>query len=490
MPRASVILATLGVYLLAMLVIGLVARRRNASDEDFFLGGRRLGPLVSAIGASASSSSVWTLLGVSGAAWAWGLGALWLFPACVGGFALNWFVLAPALRRESRRTGAMTVADVLAPDRRDPWQRATVALAALIILVCLGAYVASQFQGAGKIFASLFAIEPWQAVAIGAAVVLLYTMLGGLWAVSMTDTVQGLAMAATAVVLPIAALAHVGGFDGLGDALHTLDGRGVLPERYLALGGPHPGALALGFVLGLLGIGLGYPGQPHVVKYFMAMRDDEAAMRRARRYALLWAVVIYSGMILLGLATRAFLPTLAHVAGDKERAFIEATHVLFDPILGGVMLAAVLSAIMSTADSQLLVASSTVVHDAGLGGATPAQTLRRSRVAVVLLTAGAAVAALVGSKEIFSRVLFGWAAMGAAFGPLLLARVVWKRPLSSRRTFAAMAVGFGGSVIAYTWYGAWFDAPAWKGVANYVLPWLLALAIALTGSPARAPRSP
>lgn len=473
MARETVILLTLCVYMAVLLAIGILTQRRSKDGTDFFLGGRRLGPLVAAVGASASSSSVWTLLGVSGAAWAWGLSAIWLIPACVGGFALNWCVLAPALQRHSHRTGAMTVADVLAQGGARGWRRAVKALAVFIILVSLGAYVASQFQGAGKIFGALFEVAAWQTIAIGAGVVLLYTMLGGLWAVCLTDTVQGLMMALTAAVLPIAALIEVGGFGALAEGVAAVPAAG-----YAEIGGPRAGIVALGFVLGLLGIGLGYPGQPHVVKYFMALGNEPGHVRRARRIALGWAVVIYCGMVLLGLCARLLFPGL----DDRERAFIETTRDLFNPVIGGVMIAAVLSAIMSTADSQLLVASSTVVHDAGLGGRTQRGMLLRSRLTVFLITVAAAVAANVLSKRIFDNVLFGWAAMGAAFGPLLIARVVLRRALGIRRVFAAMLTGFVLSVAAHLVYVDLFGTKGGQGVAKFVVPWLAALAIALVGT--------
>jgi sodium/proline symporter len=471
--REQAILLTLIVYMAVLLVIGLLAQRRTKDGADFFLGGRRLGPLVAAVGASASSSSVWTLLGVSGAAWAWGLSALWLIPACVGGFALNWFVLAPSLQRHSHRTGAMTIADVLTEGSTRRWRVAVRALAVFIIVLSLGAYIASQFQGAGKIFGTLFGIAEWKAILVGAAVVLLYTVLGGLWAVSLTDTLQGLMMALTAVVLPIAALIEVGGFEPLAAGL-----RAVPVEGYAEIAGPRVGILAVGFVLGILGIGLGYPGQPHVVKYFMALDASPGNVQRARRYALSWAVIIYCGMVLLGLCGRILFPVLA----DKERVFIEATVVLFPPIMGGIMIAAVLSAIMSTADSQLLVASSSVVHDAGLGGRSQRGMLVRSRLTVFVLTVAAAIAAQVGSKEIFSRVLFGWAAMGAAFGPLLIVRVVMRRPVSPPRVFAAMFTGFALSVAAHSGYADLFGTSDLKRFAIHVMPWVAAFAVALTGT--------
>ncbi|MHC5012831.1 MAG: sodium/proline symporter, partial [Planctomycetota bacterium] len=429
-------------------------------------GGRRLGPFVAAVSASASSSSAWTLLGVSGAAYAWGLSALWLFPACVGGFCLNWYVLAPSLQRLSHRTGALTVTDVLAGHGANR-NAAVTWLASLIVIVSLGAYVAYQYQGAGKTFHATFDIPLWESILIGAGIVLLYTILGGFWAVSLTDTLQGLVMALTAVILPIAGLVEVGGIAGLAAGL-----RAVEIEGYLSLGGPRPLIVAVGFVAGLLGIGLGYPGQPHVVNRFMALRNDPGAIVQARRVAVTWAVLVYAGMLLVGLCGRVLLPDLA----DKEGVFISLTNDLFPPVAAGVMLAAVLSAIMSTADSQLLVAASTVTNDLGLGGRSPATLLRRSRLAVLGVGFVAVFAALFDKKEIFSRVLFAWTAMGAAFGPLLIVIVVLRRRLAPRHVFAAMAAGFAVSVVTF-----YVEIDARFTLAfQYVLPFVVSTAIAWT----------
>jgi sodium/proline symporter len=474
------LLGTLIVYLVVLLTVGVLAERRTRDETDFLLGGRRAGALVAAVGASASSSSAWTLLGVSGAAYGWGMSAVWLFPACVGGFALNWFVLAPALRRESHESGVMSVPDVLAGRPGSPGRGPILALAAFIILVSLGAYVASQFQGAGKTFHAVFEVPVWQAVLTGSAVILVYTMLGGFLAVSVTDTIQGLVMAATALALPLAAFVHVGGLEGLTQKLAALG-----KDGYLDLGGPRPAILGTGFALGLLGIGLGYPGQPHVVKYFMAMRQHGTGMRDARRIALGWAVVVYGGMILLGLCGRAMFPEL----DDREVVLVQAAEALFHPVVAGVMLAAVLSAMMSTADSQLLVASGTVTHDAGLGR-TPSGhvSLWRSRGTVLLLTVGAALAALFGSERIFERVLFGWGAMGAAFGPLLIVRAVLRRRIRPHATFAVMLTGFVLSAGAHSFYDRLFEAEALKNVAVHVVPFLVALSAAVVAS-SPAPRS-
>lgn len=471
MSETLAIAITLVAYKIALVVIGLLANRRTHDVADFFLGGRRLGPWVAAISASASSSSAWTLLGVSGAAYAWGLGALWILPACVGGFLLNWLLLGPRLRRLSADDGSLTVTDVLAGPPGSPGSRAVRGLCTAIVLLSLLAYVAAQFQGAGKTFHQTFAMDTPTAVLLGAGIIVLYTLLGGFWAVSITDTLQGLVMAAAAVLVPAVALGAVGGPGALYEALAQVDAPG-----YGSLVRGLPGAAALGFVLGLLGIGLGYPGQPHVVNRFMAVRD-EASMVRARRIAIAWALVMYAGMLTVGWCARVLLPALA----DPEVAFIEAARSLLPPVLGGVMIAAVLSAVMSTADSQLLVAASSVAHDLRTTDAPGPAPLARTRAVVLGLSAVAVGLALWGSQEIFSRVLFAWTAMGAAFGPLLLVRVL-AGPVRLRARLCSIGLGFSLSVLAYS-------IPALAGGAwERVMPFAVALGVAWWGRE-RSPRA-
>jgi sodium/proline symporter len=240
-------------------------------------------------------------------------------------------------------------------------------------------------------------------------------------------------------------------------------------------GGLGPAA-AIGFVAGLLGIGLGYPGQPHVVNRFMALREGAAEIRIARVCAIGWAAVVYAGMILLGLCARIKFPDLA----DGEQALTHAAETLFGPVVAGIMIAAVLSAVMSTADSQLLVAASSVTHDLGLGGGTRASLLVRSRVVVLALSAGAVVAALTVDATIFDRVLFAWSAMGCAFGPLLLVTVL-RGPVSPGGTIASMLVGFALSA------GGYLARPLellgdWSAATERVVAFAAAGAIALAAS--------
>lgn len=443
MSRGQAILITLVAYNAALVAMGLWASRRTRDESDFFLGGRRLGAWVAGLSASASSSSAWTLLGVSGAAYAWGLSALWLFPATVTGFLINWIWVAPRLMRLSRERGSLTLTEFIAGDPADRMYPVTVRLCAGAILVAFMFYIASQFQGAGHAFAASFGLSSSLSIAVGAAIILSYTLLGGFWAVSVTDTLQGVLMATAAVILPIAALTQLGGFGELAEGLRAAAGEtGLSPTR------GYRGVLALAFVLGTMGIGLGYPGQPHVVNRFMALRDDRS-LRQARAIAIVWAVIIYSGMLLVGLCARAMWTELP----DGEQVIFHAANATLPPVVAGLMIAAVLSAIMSTADSQLLVASSSVSWDLrraarGAGAESAGGGLLASRLVVVVLSVLAMLLAIVAPSAIFSRVLFAWHALGSAFGPVLVLRLSGYR-LDSRGVLASIASGFGLTVVFY-----------------------------------------
>jgi len=425
------IVVTLIVYQVLMLGIGWWASRRNTDSTDFYLGGRQLGGLVAALSASASSSSAWSLLGVSGAAFAWGLPAIWLIPATVLGFCINWFLIAPRLAHASRANGALTLTEFVAGPPGDPARRTMMRLGAAVILFSFTFYIAAQFQAAGKTFASVLDVQQTMAIVIGAAVVLVYVWLGGFWAASVTDSVQGLLMALTALLLPILALVAVRGPADLASALWSAasstdgawTGQAGLPA-------------AIGFVLGLFGIGLGYPGQPHVVNRFMAIRDDRAIVH-GRRVAITWAVIIYCGMVVLGWSGRILVAEL----GDGEQVLFVLATLLLPAIAAGVMVSAILSAIMSTADSQLLVAASSVSHDLRGGGPAAPGDLARARLVVLAIGALAIALAVFFPDDIFSRVLFAWQALAAAFGPLLVI-TLWYGPVAPAWRIAALSGGF------------------------------------------------
>lgn len=462
------VVATLIAYQLLMLGIGWWASRRNRDSEDFYLGGRRLGGLVAALSASASSSSAWSLLGVSGAAFAWGLPAIWLIPATVGGFLINWFLIAPRLSQQSRESGALTLTEFIAGPPGDPARRSILRLGSWVILFSFTFYIAAQFQAAGATFASVLEVERTLAIMVGAAVVLAYVWLGGFWAASVTDSVQGLLMALSALLLPLLALVAVGGPAELVANL-TID---VADDSGLWTGQATVPAAA-GFVLGLFGIGLGYPGQPHVVNRFMALRDP-AALRSGRRIAIAWALVIYCGMVVLGWSGRILVGELV----DGEQALFVLATMLLPALLAGVMVSAILSAIMSTADSQLLVAASSVSHDlrqAGDAREDPAAGLGRARWVVLAVGAVAVAIAVFFPETIFKRVLFAWQALAAAFGPLLVV-TLWRGPVAPRWRVAALCAGF---LLTVALNGTTESPGDWM---ERLLPLALALALALWGA--------
>lgn len=425
------ILITLISYQILMLGIGWWASKRNTDSEDYYLGGRKLGPVVAALSASASSSSAWSLLGVSGAAFAWGLPAIWLIPATLSGFLINWFLIAPRLHQQSRDNGALTLTEFIAGPRGDPARQVIMRMGAAVILFSFTFYIAAQFQAAGTTFASVLGIEQSTAIMVGAAVVLVYVWLGGFWAASVTDSVQGVLMALSALVLPALAIAAVGGPSSLVEGLTAGQHNGF---RLWTDQSTLPAAI--GFVCGLFGIGLGYPGQPHVVNRFMAIENQKAIVQ-GRRIALSWACVIYTGMVLLGWCGRLLVDGL----GDGEQLLFVLASLLLPAMLAGIMVSAILSAIMSTADSQLLVAASSVSHDLGEHHSSPEKGLTRARW-VVLAIGLLAIALAIGFPDrIFSRVLFAWQALAAAFGPLLVV-TLWRGPVSPPWRIAALATGF------------------------------------------------
>ncbi len=456
---------TLVVYLVVLLGIGVWAQRRVGSTEDFHLAGRRMGPLVAALSASASSSSAWTLLGMSGAAYAWGLQAIWLVPAVVSGFFINWVFIAPRLQPASHASQALTLVEFLGQGAGAAGERRLRTLGAVIILFCFTFYVASQFQAAGTAISTALPISATVAMVVGALVVVGYVFLGGFWAASVTDALQGLMMLLVALVLPLVALLAVGGPASLVAGLAALEDPSLM--RLV----DQPGLLlAMVFVAGLFGIGLGYPGQPHVVNRFMAL-ESASQVRFARNVALAWATIIYIGMVVLGWSGRVLLPELA----DAESVLLRLSVDLLPAFLGGIITGGVLAAIMSTSDSQLLVAGSAVSHDLRRGRIS----LFMDRIVIVVLGVAALLLALMFPASIFDRVLFAWQVLGNAFGPLLIV-LLFVGPVASGHRLAAMLVG------ALLTIAISFFPQAPGNAVERLLPFVLALAIAWAGSRRRS----
>ena len=481
MDNTSAVVVTLIGYNLLLILIGLWASKRTQSTEDFFIGGHKLGPWVAGISSSASASSAWSLLGASGATYMWGVSMLWLFPSIICGYVFNWLWLAPRIQAFSRQHQAVTLTDVLSSSAGQ-YRKQVIWLCSFIIVFCFTFYIASQFQAAGNTFASTFDLDVRMAIVVGAAIILVYTLLGGFWAVSVTDTVQGLLMALVAVVLPIAALYQVGGIGALIDGLQRYSS-----AAQLSWTGGYSGIIALGFIVGTFGVGLGNPGQPHVVNRFMALHTDEygskRTLRRAQLIGILWPSLVFGGMLILGLCARVLLNehNTDTSINDAEQVFFTMTHALFEPVLVGVIIAAVLSAIMSTADSQLLVCASSLSYD--LTNKLPAQqALFMSRLTVAGMCIISALIALYAPASIFSRVLFAWAAIGAAFAPLLIVILSGYR-VKPMHCLLAISSGFLLTVL-FNW-----QASPPGDYLERVLPFVVALAIAWHGRQPRDLRS-
>ena len=467
-----IILGTLAAYKLMLLGVGLWASNRNKSESDFFLGGRGLGPWVAGLSYAASTSSAWVLLGFSGFVYRVGLSALWMVPGILAGYAAVWLWAGRVLQESSRQQGHLTLTDFLTEFAGPQAARIIRIVASLLIAFCFSFYVAGQFQGAGTAIDGLFATGFTPGVVIGAIVIVAYVFLGGFLAVSVTDTIQGLLIAVVAVILPVVTLQAAGGFSGLGIMLSAA------PESYGSSFGGKLGWVAAGFVAGLTATGFGALGQPHLVAWVMAARDRKARLTGAG-VAIGWGVLVYSGMAVLGLSARAVFGADM----SAEDVFFRSAAVYLPGIFAGIIAAATLSAIMSTVDSQLLVAGAAVSHDLGLGKAFGGRDVLVSRLAILAICTFAVAITLFVEASIFRRILFAWVSLGAAFGPIVVARACRLRP-GGAAVLASIFSGFGLS-LAYEFnlLGAG-PGNAWPTI----IPWLAGL-IVVFGATRMQPRS-
>ncbi|MGP1275328.1 MAG: sodium/proline symporter, partial [Caulobacterales bacterium] len=437
----------------------------NRTETDFLLGGRALGPWVAGLSYAASTSSAWVLLGFSGFVYAVGLSALWMVPGILGGYVVMWVWFGPRMRAESAAENQVTLGDFMAARATGTGRMAILWAAALLVLFCFIFYIAAQFGAAAIAFESQFQLGRLESVLIGAGIILLYSLLGGFWAVSVTDTLQGAIMALVAILLPVLALVAAGGPSGVWETLQA-----SAPEGYLSFTGGREFFLFTGFAFGIAGIGLGTFGQPQLMSRLMAVKD-EAARKRAFAVSMGWGVIVYAGMITLALSGRALLG-----AGQEgEALFYTLSGELLPPVLAGIIIAAILSAVMSTVDSLLIATSAAVSHDMGVARRFAGREVLISRIVMAALCAAAVVMALAIPATIFDRVLFSWSALGAAFGPIIVARVAKVEP-STGAILTAMALGFGVSALFFLIRGMGLEGTG--GFAG-----LLADLAALPGSP-------
>ena len=441
-PMDPTITITFLVYLAVVMGIGVIAYRRTQSLADYILGGRRLGSWTTALSAQASDMSGWLLLGLPGAAYAAGLEtAAWIALGLLIGTYLNWRFVARRLRLATERLGnALTIPDYFEARFADNWRVLRI-FAALFVLVFLAVYTSAHLVAGAKLFHMVFDVSHFTAVTAGAIVILVYTALGGFLAVSWTDALQGTLMFLALLVVVALGVAAVG---GVGESVSRINA--INPALLNPLTDSDRDALGVIAIASGLGWGLGYFGQPHILVRFMAIRDPEH-LKRARWIAMTWVTTCLCAAVAVGLVGIAHLGAPGAEA-DTETVFIQLTELLLHPVIAGVCLAGILAAVMSTADSQLLVASSAVSEDLYKALLRPRASQRElvwvGRAVVVALALGAYILAQDEESGVLELVGYAWAGFGATFGPTILMSVLWPR---MNRAGALAGVVTGGAAV-------------------------------------------
>ncbi|WP_413479296.1 sodium/proline symporter PutP [Vibrio hibernica] len=427
-------------YLILMLAIGYYAYKRTSNSTDYFLGGRTLGPWPAALSAGASDMSGWLLLGVPGYAYASGLEATWICGGLLVGTWLNWLVSAKRLRTYSITTDAITIPDFLSSRFLDK-SKLIQTISAFFILLFFLFYTSSGLVAGGKLFETVFGLDYHIAVVIGAVCIISYTLFGGFLAVAWTDLVQGLLMSAALLIVPITAMN--GGFSQLDMEVTSINPE--LLDMWTNVKGEPMTAIA---IISLVAWGLGYFGQPHILARFKATRSNKD-LTAARRIAVIWTALSMVGAILVGLTGLVYVAgNSSLVLADGEKIFMILVNAMFHPIMAGILLAAILAAIMSTADSQLLVSSSALAEDfykqVFKQDATSDEVVKVGRFAVVGLSVLALMFAMNPESSVLSLVSYAWAGFGAAFGPTIVLSLYWSK---MNRNGALVGIIVGGITI-------------------------------------------
>jgi sodium/proline symporter len=425
------LLITFVAYLLGMLALGLVAYRATKNLPDYILGGRRLGPVVAALSAGASDMSGWLLLGLPGAVYAFGLNQIWIAVGLTVGAYLNWRLVAPRLRRYTEvASDALTLPGYLESRFLDR-SRALRVLSAVVILLFFAIYTAAGLVAGAILFEKTFGLDYRTALGVGTVVIVAYTFLGGFLAVSWTDTIQGGLMFLALIAVPVTAAIEIGGWDAAIARIGAVNA-GMLD----AFSG-----MTVMAVASLMAWGLGYFGQPHILARFMAVRSS-ADVPAACAVATGWMVISLYGAVFTGFVAVGYYSGTP--LANPETAFIALAQALFTPWVAGCLLAAVLAAIMSTVDSQLLVSSSALTEDLYRAflrkKAGDRELVWIGRGAVVVIALIAAVIASDPKSRVLTLVAYAWAGFGASFGPGVILSLLWPRT-TRNGVLAGMATG-------------------------------------------------
>ncbi len=452
-----VILVTIGLYLIFMVVIGVLCSRKNEDVGDFYLGGRKLGPLVTAMSAEASDMSSWLLMGLPGVAYlTGGAEAGWTAIGLAVGTYLNWLIVAKRLRVYSQKVGAITIPDFFSARYRDK-NKVLMGVAAVIILVFFVPYTASGFSACGKLFSSLFGWDYHIAMIVSAIVIILYTCTGGFLAASTTDLVQSIVMTVALISIVIFGVNSAGGFDNVIDNAKSIPGYFDLMNIHNVETGGSDSYSPL-TIASLLAWGLGYFGMPHVLLRFMAIEDKEK-IKTSRRIASVWVVISMAVAIFIGFIGNMLSGngTVDKLDGNNSETIIikiaqymSSEHFML-AVIAGLVFAGILACTMSTADSQLLAASSAMSENLlkGVFGIklSDKQAMLVARGVLMVIAVLGVILAWDQDSSVFRVVSFAWAGFGATFGPVMLAALFWKRS----NKYGAIAGMVAGGVMVFVW---------------------------------------
>ncbi len=420
-------------YLLLMVAIGIACMKKTTNANDYFLGGRGLTGPIAALSAQASDMSGWLLMGLPGSVYALGTGQAWIAIGLGLGTALNWLIIAKPLRAYTIVAGnSMTLPEFFG-NRYDDKKKILLGVSSVIICIFFLVYTASALASGGKLFNTVFGIDYHVALLIGAAVILVYTFMGGFLAVCTTDFIQGTLMLIGLLIVPLIAWSIVGG-----DLSSAIAQSGVNSDHYMSLfyNGDQP--ITIVDILSNLAWGLGYCGMPHILVRFMAIKNEKE-LKKSSAIAIVWVVLSLAFAVIIGVVGRAFLlPTVLGTEGaaSTESVFIQMITKVFTeylplPFIGGIFICGILAAIMSTADSQLLVCSSAVSTDIYKNIFNPKaddkKVLNIGRITTLAVAVVAAFIAWDPNSSIMGLVSDAWAGLGAAFGPLVVMSLFWKR---------------------------------------------------------------
>ena len=418
-------LAAFAGYLVLIVIVGILAARFSSQGiSNFFIGGRKMNMIVVALSSVVSGRSAWLLLGFTGMAYTMGLSALWAAAGYIVAELLLFLYFAPRIRNFSEQYDCITIPDFFESRFQDKSGKLRILVSVIIVLFML-AYISAQFVAGGKTFSAGFQISQSQGLVLTASIILFYTIVGGFLAVSVTDTIQGFIMIIALVVLPVIVISHLGGFtEFYARASSITTSHGSFTNLF---------AISAGAMIGFLGIGLGSVGNPHIISRYMSIKE----VGKLKQVAIVGTasnIIMALGALITGMAGRIYFPDLSILPGsDAENLYPSLAAEHLHPIMFGVVIASIFAAIMSTADSQLLVAASALARDIYEKSFFRSQNIPQkklvfiSRALVLLLVIAALLMAFIAEQLVFWLVLFAWAGLGASLGPTSVLALFWKR---------------------------------------------------------------